>query len=370
MIIILSSFVIISALYIGIIVFLRSGLYKLKNDTAKSNLTFSVIIAARNEKEAIAGCLRSVVNQTISQDRFEVIVINDRSTDGTSSIIENIALHHTNMTVLHVTGLDEGVSPKKNALSIGIQSAQNEILLFTDADCVVKPTWLETIDKHFDQQTGVIQGISTYPKQYMKRSLFNGIQALDFHSQGIVSAAGIGTGIPINSNGNNLAIRRKAFDDASGYALHENVMLGDDDLLVQNIWKQKKWNIKYMLDIKGRVETIPPANLIDMVNQRRRWGSVTIHYQVLQRILLSIIFLFYCTLFVLFFVGIVNPFYFLFFGTMFFVKMFGELLLLVPGTNLFKQKYLRSYFVPATLLHLPLVLFSVFAGCFIKVKWK
>ncbi len=362
--------VLLSALYIGFILFLRSGLHKLTNETSKSDLSFSVIIAARNEEKNIAHCLHSICNQTISSDRFEVIIINDRSSDNTERIVGEISLKFANITTLNISEKVDGLSPKKYALSAGIHKAKCEILVFTDADCVVKPTWLETIDKYFDSKTGVVQGISTYPIEFTKSGLFNGIQALDFISHGIVSAAGIGAGIPVNSNANNLAVRRDAFEDAGGYILHERVMLGDDDLLVQEIWKRKKWIIKYMLDNKGRVETMPPENIFELISQRQRWGSIAVHYKFLQKILLTTIFLFYCTLFVLFFTGFFNAAYFLLFGLMFFVKISGELLIMIPGTTLFNQKPLRSYYLPATILHLPLVIFSVFTGSFVKMKWK
>ncbi len=362
--------VFLSALYIGIVLFLRSGLQNLAGETKISNLSFSVIIAARNEEKNIARCLRSVCDQTISSDRFEVIIVNDRSSDNTGKIVEEILLQYDNIKTLNISEITEMISPKKNALSAGIHKAKCEILVFTDADCVVKPTWLETIDKYFNTKIGVIQGISTYPIEFTKSGLFSGIQALDFISHGIISAAGIGAGVPMNSNANNMAVRRDAFEDVGGYGLHERVLLGDDDLLVQEIWRRKKWTVRHMPDFKGCVETIPPENISEMITQRQRWGSVAVHYRFLQKIILGTIFFFYCTLFVLFFAGFFNTIYFTFFGLMFFSKISGELIILIPGTNLFKQKSLRSYFIPATIFHLPLVIYSVFTGCFGKVKWK
>lgn len=97
----------------------------------------SIIIAARNEERGIEPALRSVLQQ--QGGRIEVIVIDDRSDDATGAILDRMAANEPRLRVIHVTELPPGWLGKNHALWLGAQSARGELLLFTDADVVMKP---------------------------------------------------------------------------------------------------------------------------------------------------------------------------------------------------------------------------------------
>ena len=281
--------------YLWATLFLYSGLKRISLSPATNKsrrFTFSIIIAAHNEEPNIRACLESVLSQTMDGGRREVILVNDRSIDRTADIAGSLAQTHSNLTVLTITQTPPGWSPKKYAVSRGISLAKNEIVVFTDADCVIPHTWLETIETYFDENTGLVQGITTYAYPSGMNRLFFGLQALDFLSHGIVAAAAIGRGFPLNSNANNLAFRKTAFQDVGGYGLAGSVVSGDDDLLVQRIWKSKKWRIRYMGDSRGAVQTFPSPTARALFEQRKRWGSKTVHYNLSQTLFLGGIFLF------------------------------------------------------------------------------
>jgi cellulose synthase/poly-beta-1,6-N-acetylglucosamine synthase-like glycosyltransferase len=373
----MTIFIIISSLfslfYLYAIFFLYRGLHQLSRSAAPvdhHNHSFSIVIAARDEESNIAACLESVLSQTIESQRYEVILIDDRSRDGTNEAARGIAHNHGNLTVLSVTHTPSGWSPKKYAVSRGIAAARNEVIVFTDADCRAPATWLEAIDKRFDARTGLVQGITAYRRPAGMNKLFFGIQALDFLSHGIVAAAAIGAGFPLNSNANNLAFRKSAFTDCGGYGGAGSVVSGDDDLLLQRIYKSKKWRVRYMTDPRGAVETFPAPTVKAVFEQRKRWGSKTVHYNTRQVIFLGGIFCFYCSLLVGCIAAAAFPGLWLAVGLLFMIKSTGEAALLIPGTALFNKKELRPFIPFASLLHLPMVIAAVVTGVFGKFGWK
>jgi glycosyltransferase involved in cell wall biosynthesis len=97
----------------------------------------SIVIAARNEERGIEPALRSVLSQQGGD--VEVIVVNDRSDDGTGAILDRMAAENPRLRVVHVAELPAGWLGKNHALWLGAQAARGELLLFTDADVVMTP---------------------------------------------------------------------------------------------------------------------------------------------------------------------------------------------------------------------------------------
>lgn len=361
---------ILSLAYMSIVLFLYGGIRQLSPSTAANNLKFSVVVASHNEESGIEQCLASVLSQSIDTGRFEVICVNDRSTDATAAIASALAARRHNLSVVTVAETPMGVSPKKHAVLAGISRARNEIIVFTDADCRVAPTWLDTIDRYMTPDTGFVQGITAYEYVPGMNRFFFGLQALDFCSHAVVSAAAIGAGLPINSNANNCAFRKKAFEDAAGYGKDAVVISGDDDMLLQRIWKKTSWRIRYMADLSGAVRTLPTPTIGGVFEQRKRWGSKTIHYGMRQVAVLSGVFAFYCAIVALVGAGIFMHRYLAIAGCMVIVKIAGEALLMIPGTRIMGQTALRKYLVFGSLVQLPVVIGATVLGVFWRFAWK
>ncbi len=360
----------ITLFYLWTVLYLRSGLFSLKKSNVPAEYTYSVVIAARNEEDNIAECLSTIVDQTMNNERYEIIIANDRSTDSTAKLIESFVSLHKNMKMVTIEKTPEGISPKKYALSQALKEAKNEIIVFTDADCFVPRTWLETIDQNFFGSIDLVQGITTYRYIPGMNRLFLGLQSVDFLSHGVTAAAGIGVNIPINSNANNFAFKRKAFDKVEGFNSDKGIISADDDMILQKIWDPEKENIQFMTDPGGAVETLPTPTVHEVLEQRKRWGSNTTFYKTTQKVMLGGIFIFYLTIAFSFLISLFSPKYFLMFGGLLVIKFLGELSLMIPGTRIFMKKRLRKYILPATIIHLPLILYAVFFGTFGKFNWK
>ncbi|HSC72497.1 MAG TPA: glycosyltransferase family 2 protein, partial [Candidatus Methylomirabilis sp.] len=101
----------------------------------------SVIVPARNEAQSLPRSIPSLVGQ--SYPDLEVILLDDRSTDGTGRVIESLARAHPGLKVIRIAILPEGWVGKTHALWVGSERARGDWLLFTDADVVFHPQCLE-----------------------------------------------------------------------------------------------------------------------------------------------------------------------------------------------------------------------------------
>ncbi|MFZ4621178.1 MAG: glycosyltransferase, partial [Bacteroidota bacterium] len=125
----------------------------------------SVIVAARNEEKNIAPLLESLTAQNYPAEKFEIIIVNDRSIDSTAAIVETFQKGSANIRLLTIEANTTDMPNKKNALRSGITEAKNDILVFTDADCVAGKGWLNSISDAFTEDIGVVAGYSPYGKE-------------------------------------------------------------------------------------------------------------------------------------------------------------------------------------------------------------
>ena len=136
--ILLNIILIISALYLVCIFAFTYGLYSLKERfftfNKKNDLKVSVLIAARNEENNIERLLKSLYNQTFAKDLFEVIIIDDHSKDNTLLIVENFIKVNNDINLKIFNAEKEG---KKFAISQALHLAHNDLVIVTDADCVL-----------------------------------------------------------------------------------------------------------------------------------------------------------------------------------------------------------------------------------------
>jgi len=97
----------------------------------------SVIVPCRNESRMIGECLASIVAQDYAD--LEVIAVNDRSTDDTGRVIDELSSKHERLRTVHVTSLPEGWLGKPNAAAHGAAVARGRWLVFVDSDCTLAP---------------------------------------------------------------------------------------------------------------------------------------------------------------------------------------------------------------------------------------
>ena len=240
---------------------------KFKKNSEESLPAATVIVAARNEEENILRCLQSLDALIYPEDKLQIIIVDDRSTDKTGAIIDSF-IEDKKKFVKIVTKEEIGrLKGKTNALANAIKIASGEIILTTDADCEVSPAWAKTIASYFTEDVGMVNG---YTDQY-SNNYFEGMQSLDFIYLLEVASGATNFNKPLSCIGNNMAYRKSAYLEVGGY---ENLPFSvtEDFNLMFAIYNTKKYKLITPLDICSLVTSAPCKDVKSLVHQKKRWG--------------------------------------------------------------------------------------------------
>ena len=263
----------LTSFYFFFVVLIFSGLlFRNKLKTNIDNLDkVSVVVAARNEGKNIHYLLDDLIEQSLINDDFEVIIANDRSEDNTKDILSDYSSKHSFIKVINITQ-KTNMAPKKYALSKAIDISTGEIIITTDADCRVPKNWAENMAKLVQHTGRVVVGYSKIKKP---NNIISQYQRLDF--LGIMAAnAGLLThGIICSGSGQNLGFKKKDFFLVGGFEPVESNISGDDMYIVQSISKIKGAIFNY--DPNSFVFTNSKNTIGGYINQRIRWSSNSKH---------------------------------------------------------------------------------------------
>ena len=231
----------------------------------------SVIIAARNEEEFIGRCLNSIITQSYPKHLFEVLVVDDHSTDDTASIINSYSAQNVKLISLKDFTGDDLNSYKKKAIEIAIRQSTGELIVTTDADCFVKENWLKTVAAFYQQHQPVF--IAAPVSIDCSNKFIEFFQGLDFMTLQGITGASVHKKIHSMCNGANLAYTKKAFEEVGGFAGIDNIASGDDMLLMHKIYKQWPQKVMFLKSKDAIVYTAPVNSIKEFFNQRIRWAS-------------------------------------------------------------------------------------------------
>ena len=252
------------------ILFIISGLFRhntINSFSEKKLPSVSIIIAARNEEENLPKLIEDLSRQDYPLEKLEIIIVNDRSTDRTSNILNEANKKYTFINSININKTSSQMTPKKNALNKGILQSSGKIILSTDADCRVGKSWTMSMVNSTLKSNGISIGFS----KVCASSLFEKYQLIDFLGIMISNAGASGWGHFWSGTGQNLAYFRKDYDEINGFKSVRNEVSGDDMYLVQEISKIKTGFIN--IDPKSYVQTKPMKTLKSFINQRIRWAS-------------------------------------------------------------------------------------------------
>ncbi len=265
-----------AVIYTAIIVWLITGWWKQPYFKPKSYdpcVNLSIIIPVRNEKDNINACLEALFNQDYPNRSYEVLVVDDHSSDGTPQQVINFIENNNikNFRLIFLSEYETGRWGKKSALNAGIKESKHDVILTTDADCVAGANWIKTINAYYTLYDPAMLIMPVVIKQ--SNSLFQKLQALEFCSLVGVAGGSAGWGYPLICNGANLAFTKKAFFKVDGYEGNYQYASGDDVFLLHKMKKHLPGKINYVKNREVVVKTKPLAGLPEFFNQRRRWLS-------------------------------------------------------------------------------------------------
>jgi poly-beta-1,6-N-acetyl-D-glucosamine synthase len=267
---IIALLLIINALfYLLLMLWYRRGLQLLEvtQPDSGSESGITVVVAARNEAERLPGLLVAIDQQVTGDFDYELLLVNDCSTDDTSAVIAAATAADIKIRALATSAHSKG---KKAAITLGVENARYPLIALCDADSVPQPEWLRTIHSAFTPDTGMVLGATRLEAD---TTLFSRIIQVEYAGILGIGLATSALGVPLFASGSNLAFRRQCFSDAGGYRGLEAIPSGDDTMLIQRVSRHTNWEIKPLIDPRGQVHSRAPRNFGQLLSQRARWSS-------------------------------------------------------------------------------------------------
>ncbi len=273
MLIELYIFAIISIAYGTFITLAIIGFNKLNRSVKKPKLSdpvfISIVISARNEASNIGECLKQIINQNFTKELFEIILVDDASTDNTYTIAHDILLESNISFELIRQNMHHG---KKNNLALAIKKSKGALIITTDADIYYRhPNWLLTISDYFRSYS---PNMLVMPVDYQSQSgLLEKFQIIENIALTGITAGFTGLQKSFMCNGANLAFKKTAFNTTNGYHSHLHVSSGEDVFLLEEIKKIDASSVHYALLRELIVKTKPLNSWKEFFHQRVRWAS-------------------------------------------------------------------------------------------------
>ena len=269
--------------YLGI--YLRVALFKKTDNNSNINTEkppVSVVICARNEEENLKHFLPKVLEQ--KYPNYEVIVVNDCSSDNSDIVLENFQKQYPHLKVTTIKEDEKFSHTKKLALTVGIKAAKNEWLLLTDADCVPQSDlWLSTMAENFKGNTEVVLGYGGYLSE---KGLLNKLIRFDTM---LIAMNYFGFTLirkPYMGVGRNLAYKRSLFFKNRGFASHSQLDSGDDDLFIREVANKANTVVEFRHE--AHTLSVPCKTYTNWIRQKRRHTSTSKYYNSGIKLLLGL----------------------------------------------------------------------------------
>ena len=364
------------SLLLGMIYFFTSLYLLSQTHPSKSEpenpLRTAVLIAMRNEQESIAACLHSLAAQNYPVRLFDVFVLDDASGDRSVERAREVILEHKNFHLLEIREEKYGLKGKMNALSQALEQVEHDIILITDADCVVPPNWIRSHLSYFGADTGMVGGLTSLtPPAGMEAStytasFFGKIQTLDWLYLQTIAAASSQAGKPVTILGNNFGFRKEAYDAIGGFK-RLGFSVTEDYLLMKTILEKTSWKVRHTMDPESTIFSKPLNNFSAFFQQRLRWtrggrGARPWAYFITglslaaHLVMTAVFFLQSWKITAAAGIGLVL-------GMDYFI--------IKKGLRIIGRKHLRAYFLPFELFYIfYLILFSVITFIPQKIRWK
>ncbi len=244
----------------------------------------SIIICAKNEAIQIKKNLSAVLGQRYG-NLFEVIVVNDASTDDTADVLQVFAEKYDHLNVVTIAGdAVRSFKGKKYALSVGMQAAKYELLLLTDADCVpASDSWLALMAAPAAQGREIVAGYGGYNTAPGLLNAFVRWETLHTFLQYSTYAL---AGVPYMAVGRNMACTKSAMLRAMSSDVWNAVPSGDDDLLVRAVATRS--NMAVVSDKRAFTYTDGKGTWSEWLGQKQRHMSTGKYYRPLPKALLGL----------------------------------------------------------------------------------
>ncbi len=231
---------------------------------------FSIIVPFRNEAENLPKLLDSLSKLNYPNDLFEVILVDDDSSDGFE--VQSLKFKVSILKNIRVSN-----SPKKDAILTAMQTIKTDWIITTDADCVVNENWLLTLDNYIQlHDVSMLAGAVTYD---CENSFLHHFQQLDLASLQGATIGSFGLKKGFMCNGANFAYTKSLFQELNGFDGNDTIASGDDVFLLQKAISRFPVKVHYLKSENNIIITKPLNDWKSLFYQRVRWASKTGSYQ-------------------------------------------------------------------------------------------
>jgi cellulose synthase/poly-beta-1,6-N-acetylglucosamine synthase-like glycosyltransferase len=332
-----------------------------------SNKKFSILIPVRNEEKNILALLNDLNQQNYPKELFEILILNDSSTDNTSYLVNKfIQENELDIRLIDLEHDDSNSAPKKRAISYGINLAQNDLIICTDGDCRVGKNWILAFANYYEKyDSKFISGPVTFfsSKTSFLNNIWHYFQVVEFASLTGSGAASIFMGNPNMCSGANISYPKSVFYEVNGFEGNTHLASGDDEFLMHKISKMYPKKVYYLKSFDAIVSTESLPNFKSFYYQRKRWASKWNKYIKVTPILLAI-FIFMVNLTAIYFLISSNWPWYLF-------KIIPEMLFLALVLSFYKN-FKAILFIPFLQVFYPF--YVIFFGLIVQFNhsytWK
>lgn len=340
--------------------------FRLSSKKAKgksnNNYFLSIIVPARNEESHIERTICSLLNIDYPKDKYEIILVNDRSEDRTLEIMQKYHNESQLIKIVNITSLEQkgNLKGKAGALQAGADIANGDLLLMTDADCTVNKDWAKTIaNLYSSEKVGMTAGYTLIEGT----SFFATMQAAQWAYMHTLASSGIGLNQPLGCFGNNVSIRKSLFEKLGGYNKIK-FSVTEDLALLQAVFNSG-YEIRYSCDSSGAVYTLPCLDVKELYHQQQRWsrGGIALGWRAVFFVGSS------SAMWVALVASLACGRYDAFFG-MIALRFFSDFLLNIEPLLRLKSTRIIKYFIPAVFFFLFAEVMAPISLINKKVIWK
>ena len=293
----------------------------------------------------------------------------------TNYITKQLCIQNTNVKLLTINK-NSARFGKKHAIELAIKQAKGELIVTTDADCIMGNKWLNSIVSFYIATNAKM--IVAPVSYYHEKTIFEKLQSLEFMALMASTGGSLFYKKAIMCNGANLAYSKNIFNEVKGFENIDKSPSGDDVLLMYKIANRYPENIHFLKHKNAIVFTKAKTSLANFISQRKRWASKPFNsLNTSTKVVSIIVYLFNSLLFLTGGYFIFNyeklmlytPFFIVYIFLVV-IKCFIDFLLLFLASSFFNKRKYLIYFLPEQILYIPYVFFTGIIGLNGTYNWK
>jgi len=323
-------------------------------------LNMSIVIAMKNEVNNLENLFSSLETQNYPQDKYEVILSDDDSTDNSYQKAVELAQGKNKFRVIKAD--NKKFPGKKGALDFGISNAKYPFIVITDADCIPANNWLAGYSEKFAENYEFLFGLAPF---IQTKGIINKISRFENLRSTILTFALTKLRLPYSAAARNMGFNKSSFEKLGGFSHTMQTISGDDDLLIREAVKQNM-KIGIVSAANSFVLSNSKTTLSEYLNQKSRHTKTSLHYLPVHKLLLGF---WHLSNILILFSLILLPVNFLF-GLPFLLKICGDILVVFYLQRRLNYNF-KLFGIPLLQLIYEFLLIVNFFNSFRKtIPWK